>query len=110
LKSDLQFRLTASRRQNAEGRGQKTDDRRQRAQDRIEEGEVGRVESMVRVHLADHLALYMALAKGRSSMITDRITEHLKTNIWMIEQFLPVRFEVKEVTGRVSVEGIGLSV
>jgi hypothetical protein len=42
--------------------------------------------------------------------LTDRITEHLKTNIWMIEQFLPVRFEVKEVTGRVSVEGIGLSV
>jgi RNA 3'-terminal phosphate cyclase len=43
-------------------------------------------------------------------MVIDRITEHLKTNIWMIEQFLPVRFEVNEVTGGVSVEGIGFSV
>jgi RNA 3'-terminal phosphate cyclase (ATP) len=67
-------------------------------------------EATVDAHLADQLVLYMALAKGRSSMVIDRITEHLKTNIWMIEQFLPVRFEVNEVTGGVSVEGIGFSV
>ncbi len=58
-------------------------------------------------HLADQLVLYMALAKGRSSLIAGRITRHLVTNIWVIEQFLPVRFEVHEETGRVSVEGIG---
>ena len=58
-------------------------------------------------HLADQLVLYMALAKGRSSLIAGRITKHLVTNIWVIEQFLPVRFEVDEETGRVSVEGIG---
>jgi RNA 3'-terminal phosphate cyclase (ATP) len=58
-------------------------------------------------HLADQLVLYMALAKGRSSLITDRITKHLATNMWVIEQFLPVRFEVDKDAGRIGVEGIG---
>ncbi|MCK4389721.1 MAG: RNA 3'-phosphate cyclase [Desulfobacterales bacterium] len=58
-------------------------------------------------HLADQLVLYMALAKGRSSLIAGTITKHLLTNIWVIEQFLPVRFEVDGETGRVSVEGLG---
>jgi RNA 3'-terminal phosphate cyclase (ATP) len=49
----------------------------------------------------------MALAKGRSSLITDRITKHLATNMWVIEQFLPVRFEVDKDAGRIGVEGIG---
>ena len=60
-------------------------------------------------HLADQLLLYMALAKGRSLIVTKRITTHLKTNVWVIEQFLPVTFEVDEQTGRISVEGIGFS-
>lgn len=58
-------------------------------------------------HLADQLILYMALAKGRSSIVAERITGHLKTSIWVLEQFLPVRFQVDEIEGRVSVEGIG---
>jgi RNA 3'-terminal phosphate cyclase (ATP) len=58
-------------------------------------------------HLADQLVLYMALAKGRSSLIAGRITKHLATNMWVIEQFLPIRFEVDEETGKVSVEGVG---
>ena len=58
-------------------------------------------------YLADQIVLYMALAKGRSSLITNNITKHLRTNLWLIEQFLPVGFEVDEKAGRVSVEGIG---
>jgi RNA 3'-phosphate cyclase len=64
-------------------------------------------EAAVDRYLADQLVLYMALAKGRSSLIAGRITQHLTTNIWVIEQFLPVKFEVDEKTGRVSVEGVG---
>jgi RNA 3'-terminal phosphate cyclase (ATP) len=60
-------------------------------------------------HLADQLALYMALSKGRSSIITERISTHLKTNIWLVEQFLPVTFHVDEIEGRVSVEGAGFT-
>ena len=58
-------------------------------------------------HLADQLLLYMALAEGYSTFITERITEHLLTNIWVIEQFLPVAFDVKKEIGKVSVEGLG---
>lgn len=60
-------------------------------------------------HLADQLVLYMALAKGRSLIGTKRVTTHLKTNVWVIEQFLPVKFEVEEQMGKISVEGIGFS-
>jgi RNA 3'-terminal phosphate cyclase (ATP) len=64
-------------------------------------------EAAVDEHLADQLILYMALAKGRSSIVTERITTHLKTNIWVVEQFLPVTFRVDETKGIVSVKGIG---
>ena len=60
-------------------------------------------------HLADQMALYMALAQGRSCFVGEAITEHLRTNIWVIERFLPVAFEVDEQSGRVGVEGIGFS-
>ncbi len=66
-------------------------------------------DSAVDEHLADQLVLYMALAKGRSSMVTKRITTHLKTNIWVVERFLPVRFQADEIKGIISVEGVGFS-
>ena len=59
------------------------------------------------IHLADQLVLYMALARGRSTLITESITEHLLTNIWAIEQFLPLKFDVEEETGKIGVDGIG---
>jgi RNA 3'-terminal phosphate cyclase (ATP) len=45
-------------------------------------------------HLADQIALYTALAQGRSTLTTAMITSHLLTNMWVIEQFLPVRFDI----------------
>ena len=62
---------------------------------------------VVDTHLADQLVLYMALARGRSTLITEKITEHLLTNIWVIEQFLPLKFNVEEETGRIEVNRIG---
>lgn len=61
-------------------------------------------------HLADQLILYMALAEGKSSF-TSEISNHILTNSWVMEQFLPVKFEIKGKLGEVgsvSVEGIGL--
>lgn len=60
----------------------------------------------VDLHLADQLVLYMALAAGKSFFVTERITEHLQTNINIIEQFLPVCFEIDPRSHRVRVEGI----
>ncbi|MBI4447578.1 RNA 3'-phosphate cyclase, partial [Candidatus Woesearchaeota archaeon] len=45
-------------------------------------------------HAADQLLPYMALA-GRGSFITSRITNHVKTNAFVIEKFLPVKFEIE---------------
>lgn len=56
-------------------------------------------------HLADQLLIYMALAEGKSIFFTNKITDHLKTNIKIIEQFLPVRFDIDPQTGKVAVEG-----
>lgn len=58
-------------------------------------------------HLADQLVLYMALARGRSTIITETISEHLLTNMWVIEQFAQVKFDVDRETGTVEVNGIG---
>jgi RNA 3'-terminal phosphate cyclase (ATP) len=47
-------------------------------------------------HLSDQVALPMALADGESEVTVSKVTEHLKTNIWVIEQFLPVKFHLVE--------------
>ena len=46
-------------------------------------------------HLADQLMLYLAQARGPSTLITEEITSHLLTNLWVIEQFLGPTFQVK---------------
>lgn len=61
--------------------------------------------------LCDQLVLYMALANGRSSIRTEKLTMHAHTNMWVIEQFLPVRFEVSGGVGeeaQITVEGVGM--
>jgi RNA 3'-terminal phosphate cyclase (ATP) len=50
----------------------------------------------VGAHLADQLLLPMALAGG-GMFHTLSITEHTRTNMALIEQFLPVKFGVKEL-------------
>jgi RNA 3'-terminal phosphate cyclase (ATP) len=58
-------------------------------------------------HLANQLILYMALAEGKSSFVSE-ISNHVLTNSWVIEQFLPIKFEIKGELGqigKVSVKG-----
>lgn len=47
-------------------------------------------------HLADQILPYLALAKGKSSVTVSEITNHCKTNIWVIEKFLDGKFEIKD--------------
>jgi RNA 3'-phosphate cyclase len=47
-------------------------------------------------HLADQILPYMALAQGESQITVSEITEHCKTNIWVIEKFIQGKFEIKE--------------
>lgn len=48
------------------------------------------------VHAADQLVAYMALADGPSSFIVREVTEHLRTQMWLVQRFLDVRFEVSD--------------
>lgn len=45
-------------------------------------------------YLADQLILPLALASGESRFATGKVTDHLRTNAWLIEQFLPVEVEI----------------
>jgi RNA 3'-terminal phosphate cyclase (ATP) len=43
----------------------------------------------VDLHLADQLLIYAALADGKTSYSTSAISEHLRTNAYIISKFLP---------------------
>ena len=58
-------------------------------------------------HLADQLLLPMALSGG-GSFLTSAPTEHTRTNIAVIERFLPVRFRLVAQDSAVRVEVGGL--
>ena len=47
-------------------------------------------------HLADQLVLPMALTAGESRWTTSRVTEHLRTVLWVVPQFLPVEAALVE--------------
>jgi len=51
-------------------------------------------------HLADQLIPFMAVAKGNSSFTTTRVTEHLLTNLWVIQHFKNVRISMTGEKGR----------
>ncbi len=51
-------------------------------------------------YLADQLILPLALASGPSAFTTCEITQHLLTNIWVVEQFLDVAFEIEGEVGQ----------
>jgi RNA 3'-terminal phosphate cyclase (ATP) len=62
-----------------------------------------RARAAVDLHLADQLIPYLALAGGESTLVTERLSSHLRTNIRVVEQFLPRRFQVDEQDMRVRI-------
>ncbi|MDI6883104.1 MAG: RNA 3'-terminal phosphate cyclase [Patescibacteria group bacterium] len=48
--------------------------------------------------LSDQILPYLALAEGKSQVRVSQITDHAKTNIWVIEQFLNGKFEINPQT------------
>ena len=45
---------------------------------------------------ADQILPYLALVKEKSSVTASKITNHCKTNIWVIEKFLDGKFKIKD--------------
>jgi RNA 3'-terminal phosphate cyclase (ATP) len=51
-------------------------------------------------HLADQVILPLALAGGPATFTTSAVTQHLLTNAWAVEQFLPVHIAVEGKVGQ----------
>ncbi len=45
------------------------------------------------IHVSDQILPYMAMADGESSFLVREVTNHTKTNMWLIEQFFDVEFK-----------------
>ncbi|HEY6839104.1 MAG TPA: RNA 3'-terminal phosphate cyclase, partial [Geobacteraceae bacterium] len=45
-------------------------------------------------HLADQIVPFLALAPAPSTFTTSRITRHLLTNLWVIDLFHPLRYQI----------------
>jgi RNA 3'-terminal phosphate cyclase (ATP) len=61
-------------------------------------------QATVDVHLADMLVPYVALADGNSVYLTQDVTDHLDTNIWLTQKILGAEFQVTKVGNRYRVE------
>ena len=62
------------------------------------------VDACLDIHAADQMLIYLALAGG-GSFATREVTSHAQTAIWLLEQFLPVRFQCVADGRRVRVTG-----
>ena len=58
-------------------------------------------------YMADQILLFLALARGKSKVSVEEITEHCKTNIRVCELMLGIEFKIKEKI--IEVEGISFS-
>jgi len=56
-------------------------------------------------YIADQLIIYAGLVKGVTRYSIPRITEHVETNLWLIEKFLGARTRIDG--NLVEIEGIG---
>ncbi len=56
------------------------------------------------VFLADMLVPYMALIEGKSSLLTRTVSEHIESNIWLMEKMLNVKFTVTKVNSLYRIE------
>jgi RNA 3'-terminal phosphate cyclase (ATP) len=62
------------------------------------------LEPTVDVYLADMLIPYIALAQGKSAFFARTISEHIETNIWLIEKMLNVKFTIQKVNSLYRIE------
>jgi RNA 3'-terminal phosphate cyclase (ATP) len=56
-------------------------------------------------YIADQLIIYAGLAEGFTKYSVPRITEHVETNVWLIEEFLGARTKIDG--NLLEIEGIG---
>ena len=50
-------------------------------------------------HLGDQILPYLALAPGRSEILVQGVSSHLRTNLWVVNQFMPARLSLEAGMG-----------
>jgi RNA 3'-terminal phosphate cyclase len=50
--------------------------------------------------MADQIVLYLSIAKEESSFTTSEVSNHLLTNLWVIEKLSNARYEVEGEMGK----------
>lgn len=55
--------------------------------------------------LADQLIIYAALANGASEYLIPSLTDHVESNLWLVEEIIGAKTEVEDK--RIRIEGIG---
>jgi RNA 3'-terminal phosphate cyclase (ATP) len=65
--------------------------------------------SCLDLHMADQILPYLAVAEGSSRFTTQRLTEHLKTNFWVIKKFLDIHYSIDTSSREVTIEGVAIS-
>ena len=58
----------------------------------------------VDVFLADMLIPYMALTEGKSVFLARTISEHIESNIWLMEKMLNVQFTIQKINNLYRIE------
>ena len=58
----------------------------------------------VDVFLADMLIPYITLAEGKSVFLTRTISEHIESNVWLMEKMLNVKFTIEKVNNLYRIE------
>jgi RNA 3'-terminal phosphate cyclase (ATP) len=58
-------------------------------------------------YIADQLIIYAGLAEGFTRYSVPRITEHVETNLWLIEEFLGARTKIDD--NLLEIKGIGFT-
>ena len=56
------------------------------------------------IHASDQVLIYLAMARGISCFLARNLSSHAATTIWLLEQFMPVRFNVRPEGNLVRVE------
>jgi RNA 3'-terminal phosphate cyclase (ATP) len=60
----------------------------------------------VDLHLSDMLVPYAALAEGGSAYLSRLVTEHLDTNIWLVQRILGVKFSLSKAGDLYRIEAV----
>ena len=59
-------------------------------------------------YLSDQILPFLALCNEKSIIISPRLTNHAKTNIWVIKKFLKTDFKIEEREKNVKIKCLGL--